>query len=196
MTEPASGGRRDGIRRLLVVCTANACRSYMAAAFIAQRVRERGLPIAVASAGTHVVGLPVDSDAMVVLAEQGIDAPHHQPRSLDRHIVATDGADLIIAMTREHVREVVALDRTAWSRTFTLREFVRRIAVADAPAGDWAAWLHAIGEGRRARDLMASHPDDDIADPYGRSLDEHRRCLMAMGSLIDQLLSSLPSERG
>lgn len=192
MTPPASGSQT---RRLLVVCTANACRSYMAAAYLARRAREAALPIAVSSAGTHVADLSVDPDAVVALAEQGIEAPLHEPRAVDRHIVQTDGADLIIGMTREHVREVVAIDRTAWTRTFTLRELVRRMTVADAPSDDWTRWLDTLGEGRRARDLMTPHPDDDIADPYGRSLDEHRRCLMTMGGLIDQLLSSSPLGR-
>ena len=63
-----------------------------------------------------------------------------------------DGADLVLVMTREHVRDVVVLDRDAWSRTFTLKELVRRAQGVEPPsaADGVAGWLRRLGEGRRA----------------------------------------------
>ena len=50
----------------------------------------------------------------------------HVARTLDASILAVEGHDLVLTMTREHLREVVALDPGAWPRTFTLKEIVRR----------------------------------------------------------------------
>ena len=69
---------------------------------------------------------------------------------LTKEILATDGADLVLTMTREHLRHVVAMDPSAWPRTFTLKEFVRRaqsVAPATAGAGGFPRWLDRAGDG-------------------------------------------------
>lgn len=177
-------------RRILFVCTANVCRSFMAAAITRQRATEAGLDLVVTSAGTAVRDIPVDPDARLVLRDMGIEVPDHRPRQLDRAIVRSDGRDLIVTMTRGHLREVVAADRAAWPRTFTLRELVRRLSSLTEMPDDWSARLAALGAGRTARDLMSSDPGDDISDPYGQSVAVHRESATVIGSLAGQLISS------
>jgi protein-tyrosine phosphatase len=179
-------------RRMLLVCTANVCRSFMAEAVVRARIIERRLPLTVGSAATRLTDLPVDPDAVIALAEMGFALPGHQPRQIDRDLIRSEGADLIITMTREHLRDVVATDRLAWPRTFTLKELVRRASVVREPATDWESWLAAVGVGRSARELMAPDVADDIPDPYGTPLAAHRESLVIIRSLIDQVLSLSP----
>ena len=86
-------------------------------------------------------------------------------------MLAEDGADLVIAMTRAHVREIVALDPSAWERTFTLKELarlVRRERLAEV--GEPGSWVARFGAGRTVYDLLGDDERDDVADPYGGSL--------------------------
>lgn len=180
----------DSRRRILVVCTANVCRSFMASAMLRHRAERLGLGIVVTSAGTRMPGLPVDPDAVRVLEEMGVDVPDHVPRQLERAIVRSEGSDLIVTMTREHLREVVAVDRSAWPRTFTLRELVRRVSALDTIPAEWEDRLALLAGDRLARDLMTPDPGDDIPDPYGLSLAAHRECASTIGTLVGVLLSS------
>ncbi len=140
-------------RRALVVCTANVCRSPTVERLFRRRlegVRDvDGETWTVTSAGTRRVDARTDINTVRAAASVGIDLNGHLPRVLDREILTTDGADLVLVMTREHVRDVVVLDRDAWSRTFTLKELVRRAqgveppsAADGSPAGS-AAWVRA-----------------------------------------------------
>lgn len=178
-------------RRILFVCTANVCRSYMAEAVMKARSRDGGPRLSVSSAGTRLLDLPVDPEASIVLAEEGLTLDGHQPRLVDRSIIRGDGADLIVTMTREQLRHVVATDRDAWPRVFTLRELARR-ASGLAQRDDWHEWLAALAEGRSARDMVTEDPRDDIVDPYGMSLDAHRECLRIIRGLLDQILVLAP----
>lgn len=99
-------------------------------------------------------------------------------------------------MTREHVREIVNIERSAWTRTFTLHEIVRRgdllghagaaATAADQdgdPAATFRGWLERVGHGRRPIDLLHGSSRDDIEDPYGQS----RRVLRRVTGEIDDL---------
>jgi protein-tyrosine phosphatase len=175
-------------RRILVVCTANVCRSPVAERLLARHVTSTPDAI-VRSAGTHGGRLGVHRDTATAAAEVGIDLADHTSRALDVELLRTDGADLVLTMTREHLRDTVALDPTAWPRTFTMRELVRR---APAGAPDLGSFLAAAGEGRRASDLLGASADDDIADPYGRPLAQHRAMVVELDELAHRLARLLP----
>ena len=183
-----------GVPRILVVCTANVCRSPMGAALLQHQLDAVGVAAVVTSAGTSPVTLPVDPVATEVLAARGIDISAHRPRMATKQGVATDGADLVIAMTRAHLRVVATTQRDAFFRTFTLRELSRRHvsiqtavpAVAEANSVTLAAWTTVLSAGRRPIDLLGDSVDDDIADPYGMG---HARVAAAAAD-IDQLIGS------
>ncbi|CAN5662937.1 low molecular weight phosphatase family protein [soil metagenome] len=186
------------VKRALVICTANICRSP-----VVERLLRRSLDGAVdvdsdawvvSSAGTADIWPPVDCHTIEAAASVGIDLSDHQRRTLTHDLIGTDGADLILAMTREQLRVVASLDPSAWPRTFTLRELARR-AAASAPASEnetFAALLHRIAGGRRAADMMRPDASDDITDPYGGSASEHATMVEQVASAVDDIVRHGP----
>lgn len=141
---------------------------------------------AVSSAGTHAVGHTAAPDAIVTMARRGIDIARHVPRQASRGVLGTDGSDLIVCMEREHVRNLVILDPTAWARTMTLKELVRRGETVGrrGNAEPVAEWLSRASAGRRPSDLMGSGVADDVADPIGLGLDRFQQTADVLESLL------------
>src|SRR5207244_3940599 len=118
----------------------------------------------ITSAGSVRGGQRASGGSVRVMAARGLDLADHRSTQLHRQMV--DDADLVIAMARVHVRESAVLEPSAFRKTFTLRELVRR-GEAYGPATDLDGWLDAIGAGRRPSELLGDDPADDIADPIG-----------------------------
>lgn len=152
---------------MLVVCTANQCRSPMAEALLRRRCADAGLAVGVSSAGSMPGGRPAAPGSVRAMARRGVDLAGHRSRALEAGEVAR--ADLVLCMARRHCLEVVVLHPPAWPRTFTLRELVRRgEAAGPRRAGQpLDGWLGALGAGRVRADLLAEDGADDIADPMG-----------------------------
>lgn len=183
----------DDPRRVLLVCTANVCRSYMAQVAMTDRAHALGLDLAISSAGTRLTDHDVQAETITALADAGFATNGlHRPRPMTPAIVRDDGSDLVITMTRQHLREVVAMDRLAWPRSFTLREIVRRANTLRGPVDGWQSWIESLGDGRTARDLAGNDPADDIDDPFGLPLTAHRDCLRTIRALVDQFVALAP----
>ena len=97
--------------RVVMVCTGNICRSAMAQIVLAQRLRELGVSeVEVSSAGVsnEEQGNPIDYRAARLLREQGYKGGDI---STHRAVQITDTqlrqADLLLAMTASHQRELV-----------------------------------------------------------------------------------------
>ena len=178
--------------RILVVCSANQCRSPLAAAALRAHAAERGLPVRVASAGVLAVpGSAATSSTIDAGRRRGLDLADHQSRRVDARLVA--GADLVIGLERAHVRELVVLQPSSFPRTFTLRELARRAADVGprAPDESMAQWLARAQAGRRPTDMLGTSPDDDVADPtVSRSVD-HLTMAEELDRLADQVLGLL-----
>lgn len=185
-----------GERRVLVVCTANLCRSPVAAALLAREldgvVDVDGRRWTVTSAGTTAHRAEPDPDTAAAAALLGVDLGDHRPRV----VTAADvhAADLVLTMAREHLRSVVATAPAAWPKTFTLRELVRR-AGSVPPATGVDAWLAAAGAGRRAAELMAPSVDDDLADPYRRGRGANDEMVRDLAALTAELVRLGPWRR-
>lgn len=183
------------VLRILTVCTANVCRSPMAAAFAQRHLESNGIEALVTSAGTHGGSVLVDPEAVTAMAERGLDITTYGPRLLDRATVTEDGADLVVAMTRTHLQAVAVIGPGVFQRSFTAKELARRTHRVMFEQGlhepTFAAWRDAVGEGRLARNLMGQDPDDDIADPYGKSLREHRRTADELDVLMAVIAHSI-----
>ena len=162
---------------VLFVCTANLCRSPMAAEIFRHRLGERSANVTIGSAGLLEPDLPAVEGVQRALAGRGLDAE------------LVRGADLILGLERQHVREAVVLDPASWSRAFTLKEIVRRGETAGPrDAGEpWPTWLNRIHSGRQRADLLGSSPEDDVADPMGGALEDYE----ATADELDDLLSRL-----
>ena len=100
-----------------------------------------------------------------------------------------------MSMTRDHLRDVVALDPTVWGRTFTLRELVRRAGAVPPGALDLPTWRAALGEGRKAADLMRPDPNDDVADPFGGPASGHAAMVRELDDLARRLARLAPLPR-
>ena len=175
--------------RVLVVCTANVSRSPLTAALLAHRLADAGIrSAAVSSAGLTTTRLPVDPAAVEVGLELGVDLAEHTPRRVTSALISASGAALVIGHTREHVRDLVMLDPSAWDRTFTLKELSRRVrSTRDEIRVAPGRWRDAVGAARSRHDLLGIDASDDIADPYGRSIAAHRR----VAADIDEQLAVL-----
>lgn len=153
--------------KILVVCTANQCRSPLTAAVLGRRLAEHGVAAEVDSAGLFGGALPVPADVATAASAYGLDLSDHR----SRQVVAEDvrGADLVVGMERAHVRELVLLSPERWPATYTLRELVRRGAAVGACRPDQTldGWLRDVNTGRRPADLLGASSDDDVADPMG-----------------------------
>ena len=172
---------------ILLLCTANICRSAMTEPLLAARLAAFGVAVPVRSAGTTgAVGAPPPG-AVTAMAARGHDISGHRSRTVQAADLA--GADLILGMTREHVRQAVVLAPAAWPRTFTLKELVRRGRPIGPrlPGEPLAGWLARAGHGRDRRELLGGSGDDDVADPFGGPAQQYE----FTADLLDQLTGEL-----
>jgi len=93
----------------------------------------------------------------------------------------------VLGMTREHVRDALALDEEAHSRSFTIKELVRRGEAAPRHDEPLEEWLVSLSSARSAGDLLGASTADDVADPTGRS----RRAVRKTADLLDDLTARL-----
>lgn len=160
----------------------------------------------VRSAGTY--GL--DAAAMTIEAQRlavefGVRsawAQEHRSRYLTERDLASP--DLILAMSREHRRQIVQMAPARLRSTFTVREFARLAADAsdteitqavEAAGTDVAVRVRAATTAVAAhRGLVAPPPDpgaDDVIDPYRRSWNTYQRSASELTPAIDQVVRVL-----
>jgi protein-tyrosine phosphatase len=153
--------------QVLFVCSANICRSPMAAALFALRAAERGGTPVVRSAGLLDAGVPAPQEVLGAMAAYGIDLGAHRSRALDSTLVS--GADLVVGMSLRHVQQAALLDPDAWERIWRLKEVVRQGASVGPrlPGQGTGAWVRAAQGDRTRSALVRVSPDDDVVDPYG-----------------------------
>ena len=178
---------------VLLLCTANQCRSPMAEAMLRHRLEERGVTATVASAGLYPSGSPATDEAMQVMAARGLDIERHLSQRIDADLIAE--ADLIIGMTREHVREIAVVDSDALHRAFTLKELVRAGTAMGPRHADQSvsAWLRRAGQGRRREALLGVGHDDayDVDDPVGRPRADYEVTADELDGLLARLVELL-----
>jgi protein-tyrosine phosphatase len=154
---------------ILVVCTANICRSPLA-----ERLLQAGFDdvapgqFAVSSAGTQGRdGWDADPYIAELAVEHGVHLEGFTSRQVEPGMI--QDADLVLAMTREHRRRIVEIVPAAVRRTFTLREFARLLPsvppeAGASPAQRWHS-LAALAQ-RHRRAAPGDQMDEDIIDPY------------------------------
>jgi protein-tyrosine phosphatase len=173
---------------VLFVCTGNLCRSPSAQRLLAARTAGLGPDtLEVDSVGTVQAGgappAPLRDEALAF----GISFEGHVPRRMTAPDVAN--ADLVLGMARQHARDAVVLDPGAFSRIFTLREFVRRAEQVGPrqPDESFRQWRSGVHGDRRHLDLVGDSVADDIPDPIGGPPEGYRRMLTELSALIDAL---------
>lgn len=167
------------------MCTGNLCRSPMAEALMRAELRARGCDgIQVASVGTWAsYGGAASAYAAEVLARRQIDLADHRSRPLEPEEV--EDADIVVAMTSVHVREIEQALPEAGAKTFLLKEIAeveRRGSAADA-----SGRLRLLLGGRRPEARRSL----DLDDPMGLDMSAYERCVRELQDGIEALADIL-----
>ena len=166
----------------------------MAAALFAEQITNLAEPVEVSSAGLlagEIAGTgEVPPEVVEVMAPYGIDL-RPPARALTRPLL-TD-ADLVIGMGRRHVQEAVLLDPPCWPKAFMLKELVRRgdLAGPRRPDQGIRSWIDAVHGDRTRTSLAHRSAADEVADPYGQSLDQYRATAAELARLTAHLTGLL-----
>ena len=172
---------------VLLLCTANVCRSVMAAALLRRRLHALGVTAGVDSAGFLRSGNPPPAEVISVMAHRGMDVASHRSRVVRGSELAE--VSLVIGMTRAHVRFAVTSAPEIWHRCFTLKEFVRRGEMAGHKADDepMDVWLMRLQMGRSRSALLGESQDDDVPDPIGG----HMAMYTETATMLDDLITRM-----
>lgn len=169
-----------------MVCTGNICRSPMAEAILRQRLSERGCDeIEVASAGTWAdYGNRATPEAIEVLARRGISFEGHRSRGVEMEELAQ--ADLVIAMTSVHLRELKAMADEVGTKLLLMKELVE-MEVGETSSADPSERLVNLLRGRRPDPRRAL----DLDDPMGLPVAAYERAAaeieLGVAKLVDLL---------
>jgi protein-tyrosine-phosphatase len=150
---------------ILVVCTANICRSPMAEGLLAHALAAEEGPLKglrVISAGIAArPGEPVSGNSVTALKKVGIDISEHRAQPVTQALL--DGALAVLCMTNSHV------------------------GMIELQASPVPARLHLF------RDFMPDGSHREIADPYGGSLRHYEQSRDEMVEAIPSLVAYLKS---
>ncbi len=135
------------IKRILVICVGNICRSPMAEGLLQQALPNH----TVSSAGLGaLVGNSADPAAIQLMQERGVDIAAHRARQINGQLMA--GADLVLVMELAHQRHLEQQYPLSRGKIFRLCE-KSKTDVADPYRKGLDAFqqsLHLIAEGAEA----------------------------------------------
>lgn len=171
--------------KVLFVCTGNSCRSPMAEGILKKMLRENksqdpefGLDnFEVSSAGIFTLnGAPPSLFALEVSKARNVDLTQHRSRQLNKQTLKK--ADLILAMSDEHLEHIRKMDKKILEKTYLLKTFPQD---------------HSAQTGER---LLASNEDKSpsvlyIKDPIGGSMDDYNQCFLEIEKDIRRVFQEL-----
>ncbi|MGH1550687.1 hypothetical protein ACRAWB_16490 [Leifsonia poae] len=191
---------------ILLVCTANICRSPLAAGLLDAALRpQHDSSLQVLSAGTTAVeGAPICPTSMHQLR-----ARHGEPLVADASrrgrltVDLLDEADLVLTADRHQRSFIAQLSPAARSRTFTLREAAYLASAWPAPAAEAAELTDLVqalnglrgrvplpGSGRRGL-LTSRRTGIDIHDGHAASPRHHAETLQEVSAATEALAAFL-----
>jgi protein arginine phosphatase len=111
------------MRSVLIVCTANQCRSQMAMAILRSKTEQLPSEWKIESAGTWAVeGAPANQKTQQVIAELGLDLRDHKSRIVTREMVAAFNLILVMEPGQKEALQIEFPEVA--SRTFLLSEMI------------------------------------------------------------------------
>ena len=199
--------------RVLVVCTANVCRSRAAEELLRDALAGAGVPAVVTSAGVRAVdGAPACATMVRLLRERGLRLDEAEgARRVTSELL--EGQDLVLVPERVHRAALARLLPAGRVRTFTLLEAAALAeALPERVGGDpsrervrtQVAWMDRargkvalpVGELRPGlRGLLRGRPLEplDVPDVHAGSLRAHRQTLERVDDAITRLVRCLAS---
>ena len=172
--------------KILFVCTGNVCRSPMAEGFLRYEAERRNLDIETRSTGTHAWnGRAATIEGRKVMNEHGVSIDDHRTIELNADLVRW--ADLLIGMSREHVRDTVRTFPEAMDKTYTMKGLLE-ILGSLPPYTQTVAWLDAAASMRQRAESI---DDADIDDPIGEREAAYRRVAAEVRELIERFAEGL-----
>jgi protein-tyrosine phosphatase len=124
------------VKTILFVCTANICRSPMAAGLMRKRIADTGLAeqISVESAGIWASeGRGASENTVAVLKERGVSLAEHQSQPVSMALLRR--ADIILVMEEAHRRSLFYLAPEFLDKVYLLTEMVGQYEDVDDPYG-------------------------------------------------------------
>jgi protein-tyrosine-phosphatase len=155
---------------IVTVCTANICRSPMAAALLQHALAAQPEPLRsyrVISAGVSAhPGEPISENSVIALKKVGLDLSSHRSQMLTQRMI--DEAMLVLCMTESHRTLIMRQAVPAPKNVFLFREFMTR-------------------------------PEDlEIPDPYGGPLRVYEAArdemVEAIPSIVEYLKTRIPAK--
>lgn len=135
------------MKRALIVCKGNTCRSPMAVALLADMLRRQGREqeVQVRSAGIWAdEGQPATAEARKTMRERGLDVSEHRAHLLSVHDVRQ--ADLVITMERG-IAEAIRIEvPDAAGRVYTLGDLADDPRDVEDPIGGPPAGYRAAAD--------------------------------------------------
>lgn len=130
----ASAGlaRRERVKTVLFVCTANICRSPMAGAIFNALAEDGALPFRAESAGTAALeGRAMAPNAVAALEEAGIYPSPHGARQVSEAML--EGSELVLAMTPKHAATVRRVGKDLAGEVHTLPGYASGVVDGGIP---------------------------------------------------------------
>lgn len=158
----------------------------MAEGFLRHEASRRGLEIETKSTGTHAWnGRAATIEGRRVMNDHGVSIDDHRTIELDRDLA--DWADLLIGMSREHVRETVRTFPDVAAKTFTMKGILELLGSLPSYT-ETVAWLEAA---EAMRERAESITDADIDDPIGERQAAYDRVASEIRELVERFAEGL-----
>lgn len=177
--------------RVLVVCTANQCRSPLAEFLLRRAVDDNHLDWDVSSAGTHAqAGQPMHPYTERLLISSGVTIGGWHTTRVDDRLL--DRSDLVLTAARQHSSYLIGDRPELRGKVFTLRRFGRLVARVRR-SGAWSPGstdLPTLLESILRAGVPGSDDADDLADPVGLPFRRFKICARDVEYAIAQILGS------